>query len=48
MVETTRLEGHTAIVHTVVASNVGQMLPRLYSRTGSHRGGWLINPALTA
>lgn len=29
MVETMRLEGHTAIVHTAAASNVGQMLARL-------------------
>jgi NADPH:quinone reductase-like Zn-dependent oxidoreductase len=29
MVETMRLEGHTAIVHTAAASNLGQMLTRL-------------------
>jgi NADPH2:quinone reductase len=29
MVETMRLEGHTAIVHTAAASNLGQMLNRL-------------------
>jgi NADPH2:quinone reductase len=29
MVETMRLEGHTAIVHTAAASNLGQMLARL-------------------
>jgi NADPH2:quinone reductase len=29
MIETMRLEGHTAIVHTAAASNLGQMLTRL-------------------
>jgi len=29
MVETMRLEGHTAMVHTAAASNLGQMLSRL-------------------
>jgi threonine dehydrogenase-like Zn-dependent dehydrogenase len=29
MVETMRLEGHTALVHTAAASNLGQMLSRL-------------------
>ena len=29
MVETMRLEGHTALVHTAAASNLGQMLNRL-------------------
>jgi NADPH2:quinone reductase len=29
MIDTTRLEGHSAIVHTVAASNLGQMLHRL-------------------
>ncbi len=29
MVETMRLEGHTALVHTAAASNLGQMLIRL-------------------
>jgi hypothetical protein len=30
MIETMRREGHNAIVHTVAASNVGQMLNRVY------------------
>jgi NADPH:quinone reductase-like Zn-dependent oxidoreductase len=34
MVETMRLEGHTAIVHTAAASNVGQMLTRLCNADG--------------
>ena len=29
MVETMRLENHTALVHTAAASNLGQMLNRL-------------------
>jgi NADPH:quinone reductase-like Zn-dependent oxidoreductase len=29
MVETMRLEGHTALVHTAAASNLGQMLNRI-------------------
>ncbi len=32
MIETTRSEGHRAIVHTAAASNVGQMLLRLCAR----------------
>ena len=31
MVETMRLEGHTALVHTAAASNLGQMLQRICS-----------------
>jgi NADPH:quinone reductase-like Zn-dependent oxidoreductase len=34
MVETMRREGHTALVHTAAASNVGQMLNRLCIRDG--------------
>src|SRR5438270_7891963 len=34
MVETMRLEGHTAIVHTAAASNLGQMLTRLCMADG--------------
>lgn len=34
MVETMRLEGHTAIVHTAAASNLGQMLVRLCAEDG--------------
>ena len=29
MVETMRMEGHTALVHTAAASNLGQMLNRV-------------------
>ena len=29
MVETMRLEGHTALVHTAAASNLGQMLVKI-------------------
>jgi NADPH:quinone reductase-like Zn-dependent oxidoreductase len=34
MVETMRLEGHTALVHTAAASNVGQMLNRVCLKDG--------------
>jgi NADPH2:quinone reductase len=34
MVETMRLEGHSALVHTAAASNLGQMLQRLCSADG--------------
>lgn len=34
MVETMRLEGHTALVHTAAASNLGQMLVRLCHAEG--------------
>jgi NADPH2:quinone reductase len=34
MVETMRLEGHKALVHTAAASNLGQMLVRLCSEDG--------------
>jgi NADPH:quinone reductase len=34
MVETMRLEGHTALVHTAAASNLGQMLNRLCIEDG--------------
>jgi NADPH2:quinone reductase len=34
MVETMRLEGHSALVHTAAASNLGQMLQKLCSRDG--------------
>jgi NADPH2:quinone reductase len=34
MVETMRLEGHTALVHTVGASNLGQMLQRICTADG--------------
>ena len=34
MVETMRLEGHTALVHTAAASNLGQMLVRLCAKDG--------------
>ncbi len=41
MVETMRLEGHTALVHTAAASNLGQMLQKLCiaerRRAGEHR-----------
>jgi NADPH:quinone reductase-like Zn-dependent oxidoreductase len=34
MVETMRLEGHTALVHTAAASNLGQMLNRICIKDG--------------
>lgn len=34
MIETTRLEGHTALVHTAAASNLGQMLVKLCLEDG--------------
>ena len=34
MVETMRLEGHTALVHTAAASNLGQMLQKICSTDG--------------
>ena len=34
MVETMRLEGHTALVHTAAASNLGQMLQKICSKDG--------------
>ncbi|HZZ37213.1 MAG TPA: zinc-binding dehydrogenase [Caulobacteraceae bacterium] len=34
MVETMRLEGHTALVHTAAASNLGQMLNRVCQKDG--------------
>jgi len=34
MLETMRLEGHTALVHTAAASNLGQMLVRACARDG--------------
>jgi NADPH2:quinone reductase len=34
MVETMRMEGHTALVHTAAASNLGQMLNRLCIKDG--------------
>jgi NADPH2:quinone reductase len=34
MVETMRLEGHTALVHTAAASNLGQMLVKLCAKDG--------------
>ena len=34
MVETMRLEGHTALVHTAAASNLGQMLVRICQKDG--------------
>lgn len=34
MVETMRMEGHTALVHTAAASNLGQMLNRLCQQEG--------------
>ena len=38
MIETMRREGHTALVHTAAASNLGQMLVKALSR-GTHRTG---------
>jgi NADPH2:quinone reductase len=35
MVETMRREGHTALVHTAAASNLGQMLQRVCIRNGT-------------
>ena len=34
MVETMRAEGHTALVHTAAASNLGQMLNRICIEDG--------------
>src|SRR4029434_8632474 len=34
MVETMRMEGHKALVHTAAASNLGQMLVRLCNADG--------------
>ena len=34
MVETMRREGHTALVHTAAASNLGQMLNRICIKDG--------------
>jgi NADPH2:quinone reductase len=34
MVETMRLEGHSALVHTAAASNLGQMLQKICSKDG--------------
>ena len=34
MVETMRREGHTALVHTAAASNLGQMLQKLCLKDG--------------
>jgi NADPH2:quinone reductase len=34
MIETMRMEGHTALVHTAAASNLGQMLNRLCQQEG--------------
>ena len=34
MVETMRREGHTALVHTAAASNLGQMLNRICLKDG--------------
>jgi len=34
MVETMRLEGHTALVHTAAASNLGQMLQKICNNEG--------------
>jgi NADPH:quinone reductase-like Zn-dependent oxidoreductase len=34
MVETMRLEGHTALVHTAAASNLGQMLSKICQKDG--------------
>src|SRR5436305_9664729 len=34
MVETMRAEGHTALVHTAAASNLGQMLVRICAADG--------------
>ena len=34
MVETMRLEGHTALVHTAAASNLGQMLVKICVKDG--------------
>jgi NADPH2:quinone reductase len=34
MIETLRREGHTALVHTAAASNLGQMLQRICAREG--------------
>src|SRR2546428_217364 len=40
MVETMRAEGHSALVHTAAASNLGQMLNRICIEDGGLAGGW--------
>jgi NADPH2:quinone reductase len=45
MVETMRSEGHTALVHTAAASNLGQMLNRLCLKEGIALVNIVRNPA---
>ena len=45
MVETMRREGHTALVHTAAASNLGQMLNRLCQAEGVKLVNIVRNPA---
>ena len=42
MVETMRLEGHTALVHTAAASNLGQMLQKSASMKGLSSSMWYV------
>lgn len=48
MVETMRLEGHTALVHTAAASNLGQMLNRLCLKDGIPLVSIVRSPAQAA
>jgi NADPH:quinone reductase len=48
MVETMRLEGHTALVHTAAASNLGQMLVKLCAEEGVSLVNVVRSPAQVA
>jgi len=48
MVETLRREGHTALVHTAAASNLGQMLNRICAKDGIALVNIVRNPAQVA
>lgn len=48
MVETMRLEGHTALVHTAAASNLGQMLNRICLKDGIGLVNVVRSPAQAA
>lgn len=48
MVETMRLEGHTALVHTAAASNLGQMLNRICLKDGVGLVNVVRSPAQAA
>ncbi len=48
MVETMRREGHTALVHTAAASNLGQMLNKICMKDGIHLVNIVRKPAQAA